>query len=112
MSKLKEVDGHILPGWTGYNSHLNSPTILPCQTGIPSSPTRVDTVYTILYQSVAIADNLELDSFVLVMNQALLQSTADSVEKLFIQGAIGYSPLGLPHIHDISRYNREAHSIL
>ena len=41
------------------------------------------TGYTILTQSVAVADSLELDSLVLVMDQAgyLLQSTADSVAK-------------------------------
>ena len=33
-----------------------------------ASPTRMDTVYTILTQSVAIADSLELDSLALVMD--------------------------------------------
>ena len=37
LSKLQEVDGQILPGWTWYNTHQNSTTILPCQTGMHSS---------------------------------------------------------------------------
>ena len=38
---------------------------------IDTSTTRMDTVYTILTQSVAVADNLELDNLVLVMDQAI-----------------------------------------
>ena len=76
LSKFQELDGHILPGWTGYNTFLNSPTIPPLSKlgyfpVIYASPTRMDTVYTILTQSVAIADSLELDSLVLVMDQAI-----------------------------------------
>ena len=74
--KLQEVDGHILPGWTGYNIFLNSATIsslskLGYIPVIDASPTRMDTVNTILEQSVAITDSLELDSLVLVMDQAI-----------------------------------------
>ena len=66
----------MLPGWTGYNTLLNSTTIPPLSKlgylpVIDASPTRMDTVYTILTQSVAIADSLELDSLVLVMDQAI-----------------------------------------
>ena len=76
LSKLQELDGHILPGWTGYNTLLNSTTIPPLsKLGYllvkDASPTRMDTVYTILTQSVAIADSLELDSLVLVMVRAI-----------------------------------------
>ena len=39
VSKPQQVDGHILPGWPRYNTLLNSTTILPYQTGIPSSDT-------------------------------------------------------------------------
>ena len=75
LSKLQELDGHILPGWAGYNTLLNSTTIPPVSKlgylpVIDASPTRIDTVYTILTQSVAIADSLELGSLVLVMDQA------------------------------------------
>ena len=76
LSKLQELDGHIVSGWTGYNTLLNSTTIhslsklgyLPV---IDASTTIIDTVYTILTQRVAIADSLELDSLVLVMDQAI-----------------------------------------
>ena len=76
LSKLQELNGHILPGWTGYNTLLNSTTIPPLSKlgylpVIDARPTRMDTVYTILTQSVAIADSLELDNLVLVMDQAI-----------------------------------------
>ena len=97
---------------------LNSTTIPPLSKlgylpVIDASPTRMDTVYTILMQCVAIADSLEFDSLVLVMDQAIY-SKAQQIrwQKLFIQGAICYSLRGLPHSHGISRYNREALSRL
>ena len=74
LSKLQEVYGHILPGWTGYTTLLNSTTISPLSklgylSVIYVSLTRMDTVYTILEKSVAITDSIELDSLVLSMNQ-------------------------------------------
>ena len=38
---------------------------------IDASPTRMDTVYTILKQSVAISDSFELDSLVLFLDQTI-----------------------------------------
>ena len=74
---------------------------------IDASPTRMDTVYTIITQSVAIADSLKLDSLVLVMDHAIYSKAQqirwqnDSFkERLVIR--LGY----------ISRYNREALSRL
>ena len=66
LPKQQELDGHILLGWTGYNRLLNSTTIPPLsklgyRPVIDDSPTRMDTVYTMLTPSV------ELDSLVLVM---------------------------------------------
>ena len=65
---------------------------------IDASPTRMDTVYTILTQSVAIADSLELDSLVLVMDQAIyskaqqIRGQNDSFkERLYTKPATGAS---------------------
>ena len=74
MSKLQEIDGHILSGRTGYNTLLNSTNVSPLSKlgylpVIDAIPTRIDTAYTILKQSVAIADSLEHDSLVIVMDQ-------------------------------------------
>ena len=76
LLKLQEIDGHILPSWTGYNTLLHSTTILPLSklryiSLRDVNPTIMDIVYTILKHSVVIADSLELDIFVLVMDQAV-----------------------------------------
>ena len=78
LSKLPEVDGITYPGWTGYNTLLKSDceslapvTKLGYLPVIDSSPTKMDTVYTILKQSVEIANSLELENITLVMDQAI-----------------------------------------
>ena len=76
LLKLQKVDGHIIRGWTGYITLLNSTTIPPLSMVgyipmIDARTTRMDNVYTILKQSVAIADSLALDSLVFVMDQAI-----------------------------------------
>ena len=80
FSNLEEVDGHILPGWIGYNKLRNSTTISPLSKRgylpvIDASPTRMDTVYTIFEQSVAIADSLELYS----LDQAIYSKAEDLI---------------------------------
>ena len=76
LSKIQEVEGTLHPGWTEYNTLLSFDVIPPLSKlgylpVIDASPTKMDTVYTILKQSVDIADSLELDSLVLVMDQAI-----------------------------------------
>ena len=78
LSKIPDADGRILPNWTGYNTQLYSECHdLPPITNlgylpiIDASPTCMDTVYTILKQSINIADELELGSIALVMDQAI-----------------------------------------
>ena len=82
LSKLQEVDGHILPGWTGYNTLLNCTTIppLPKLGYLPviyANPTR--TVYTSKLLILLIVLNL----IVWFCHGAgyLFQSTAASVAK-------------------------------
>ena len=87
LSKLQEIDGYILPGWTEYNTLLYPTTIHPLSKladlpVIDASPTRMDIVYTILKQIVTISDSLELDSLVIVIGQTIYsKSTSDSVAK-------------------------------
>lgn len=78
FSKISGSDGKPLPNWTGYNTLLNSEchhlppiTTLGYLPVIDTSPTSMDTVHTILKQSIDIADELELDSIALVMDQAI-----------------------------------------
>ena len=78
LSKIPDADGRILPSWTGYNTQLYSEchdlppiTNLGYLPVIDASPTCMDTVYTILKQSINIADELELGSIALVMDQAI-----------------------------------------
>ncbi|XP_067300890.1 uncharacterized protein [Pseudorasbora parva] len=74
--KTQEVHGSVLPGWTGHNTLLQRGTI-PQQSNIgylpviDASPTDLDTVHTILTRSIEIADKLELNEIVLVMDQAI-----------------------------------------
>jgi len=74
--KTQEVHGSVLPGWTGHNTLLQRGTI-PQQSNIgylpviDASPTDLDTVDTILTHSIVIADKLELNEIVLVMDQAI-----------------------------------------
>ena len=76
LSKLSNDDAKLLPGWTGYNTLLNSSSIpsMTKQGYLPvtdESPTKIDTVYTILKQSLDIAECLELKHMTLVMDQAI-----------------------------------------
>ena len=65
-----------LPSWTGFN-HLLSEVEVPPQSVIgylpviDGSPTEMNTVLTILQRSVQIADKLNLETVVLVMDQAI-----------------------------------------
>lgn len=74
--KTQEVHGSVLPGWTGHNTLLQRGTILQQSNigylpVIDASPTDLDTVHTILTRSSEIADKLELNEIVLVMDQAI-----------------------------------------
>ena len=74
ISKLNEVKGKLMPGWTGFNTRLSDVKPLS-QIGylpiIDASPTQMSTVYTILLRSVALCDLLELPSVVVVFDQAI-----------------------------------------
>jgi len=65
----------LLPAWTGFNQLLTS-SIPPKATiaylpVVNDSPTDLNTVNTILHRSIEIADQLELPSVVVVMDQAI-----------------------------------------
>ncbi|KAL2104338.1 hypothetical protein ACEWY4_001206 [Coilia grayii] len=70
------INDHVLPGWTGWNTQLHESDI-PQQSKIgylpviDASPTNLNTVHTILTRSLEIADKLELNEIVLVMDQAI-----------------------------------------
>lgn len=74
VTKFK-VEG-VLPSWTGFNQLLSQTEVpqksvvgyLPV---IDGSPTEMNTVLTILQRSVEIADKLNLETVVLVMDQAI-----------------------------------------
>lgn len=71
----KTVDSK-LPGWTGFNTTLQSSSIprkskigyLPI---IDASPTEMATVHTVLLRSVDIANNLDLNAITVVFDQAI-----------------------------------------
>ena len=74
LSKLF-LDTDVFAGWTGFNIKmcpdnipLSSIKYLPV---IEANPTEMSTIYTILLKSIEIADKLEIDSLVLVSDQAI-----------------------------------------
>ena len=74
--KLSRVDYDLLPGWTGFNTLLQSSNVPPVSKigylpVIDASPTDLSTVYTILLRSVDIADRLQLESITVVFDQAI-----------------------------------------
>lgn len=65
-----------LPSWTGYNQLLAQVEVPPRSVigylpVIDGSPTDMSTVLTILQKSIQIADKLELEAIVIVMDQAI-----------------------------------------
>ena len=67
---------YLLPGWTGYNQLLQDHSILQKSAihylpVIEASPTEYSTVNTILTNSVKLANQLELESMVVVFDQAI-----------------------------------------
>lgn len=76
LSKFPAVSERDLPGWTGFNTMLarceqpvhSNIGYLPV---IDASPTEMKTVQAILLKSLEIADELQLDQIVLVMDQAI-----------------------------------------
>eukprot|EP00057_Strongylocentrotus_purpuratus_P019489 XP_011673963.1 PREDICTED: uncharacterized protein LOC105442958 [Strongylocentrotus purpuratus] len=74
FTKVSNV--HALPGWSGFNTLLQRCDIPPLTNigylpVIDASPTNLNTVYTILCRSVAIADQLGLNRIVVVFDQAI-----------------------------------------
>ena len=75
FSKLPQLNSITLPGWTGFNTklvaivpNLSKIGYLPV---IDASPTEMSTVHTILVRSLEIADKLELEIIVVVVDQAI-----------------------------------------
>ncbi|XP_071812536.1 uncharacterized protein [Apostichopus japonicus] len=73
VSKFSEA--RLLPSWTGFNQLLSS-NIPPKATiaylpVVDASPTDLNTVNTVLHRSLEIADQLELPSIVVVVDQAI-----------------------------------------
>lgn len=65
-----------MPSWTDFNKQINLPSQqLVSKVGylpvVNANPTEMSTVNTVLHHSVAIADELELPSLVVVLDQAL-----------------------------------------
>ena len=70
------IQSNTIPSWTGFNQLLSAVDVPPKSVIgylpiIDASPTEMDTVLTILQRSIEIADKLELDSIVVVMDQAI-----------------------------------------
>ena len=70
------VDGPLIPSWTGFNQLLSSVEVPPKSVigylpVIDASHTEMSTVLTILQRSVEIADKLDLQTIVIVMDQAI-----------------------------------------
>ena len=66
----------LIPSWTGYNQLISSVEVPPKSVigylpVIDASPTEMSTVLTILQRCVEIADKLELDTIVVVFDQAI-----------------------------------------
>ena len=80
---LKTFDEYrSIPTWTGYNTLLcRNCELLQDKIGylpmIPASPTRYDTVYTILQRSLSIADDLLLPTITLVFDMAIYIKAQD-----------------------------------
>lgn len=76
LSRFPHQHGCLLPSWTAYNAALSALPI-PVETKIfylpviDASPTDNSTVYTILLKSVQIADVIQQESIVLVVDQAI-----------------------------------------
>ena len=75
VSKMSESETP-LPGWTGFNTLLQSsriplPSTIAYLPVIDASPTEMSTVNTILRKSIKIADQLDLKTIVLVFDQAI-----------------------------------------
>ncbi|KAJ8021222.1 hypothetical protein HOLleu_38358 [Holothuria leucospilota] len=77
LSKLPEYETPVPPGWTGFNTKLQKASAVPEKSNIgylpviDASPTNLSTVNTILQRSLAIADQLGLETIVVVMDQAI-----------------------------------------
>lgn len=72
--RTPQTKSPILPGWTGFNTKLQTPNSLSTIGYLPivdASPTEMATVNTVLLRSVAIADQLGLPSIVVVFDQAI-----------------------------------------
>jgi predicted DNA-binding ribbon-helix-helix protein len=76
MIKYLNQTTHLLPGWTGYNQLLQHHSILQKSAihylpVIEASPTEYSTVNMILTNSVKLANQLQLESMVVVFDQAI-----------------------------------------
>ncbi len=76
LSKSLVLAKVIMPGWTGFNILMRSTKVLPLSKigYLPikdASPTDMSTVFTILSQSVAIADSMELEQIAVGFDQAI-----------------------------------------
>ncbi|XP_077968888.1 uncharacterized protein LOC144422864 [Styela clava] len=75
LLKLPEVSKTVVPGWTAFNTILNKSAARVSNIGylpvIDAPSTDISTINTVLEKSVAIADELDLHSVVVVFDQAI-----------------------------------------
>ena len=96
-----------LPSWTGYNQLLAQVEVPPRSVigylpVIDGSPTDMNAVLTILQKSVQIADKLDLETIVIVMDQAIY-SKAQLIrwKNAQFNEEIGHPSWGIPYSHVI-----------
>lgn len=76
LCKVPALNIDTLPGWTGFNTMLQSKNIPPVSIirylpVIEANPVQLSTVHTLLLKSLDMAKKLGLESIVLVFDQAL-----------------------------------------
>lgn len=76
----------IVPGWSAFNAALAKdevvrPSVVGYLPVIPSSPTELSTVYMMLKRSLAVADELQQDDVIIVLDQAIYAKAQEIISK-------------------------------